>query len=132
MIDDRLTDKQKRILADNSGLIEDMRRKVEAEAVRHGAREWEAKEVSAQTCVCPFDHAPEQSCEDAMWQHKDDRQSAPVRVICPTCGENIGLTEPDELILPIVSGNMLGMFVCHVCQSGWRISVEFKSFKTDD
>ena len=60
------------------------------------------------------------------------RKTEHIRVICPTCNEDIGLTEPDELILPIVSGNMLGSFVCHVCQSGWRISVEFKSFNTED
>ena len=64
----------------------------------------------------------------------DDRLTEHVRVICPTCGEDIGLTEPDELILPVVSGNMLGMFVCHVCPSGWRISCDFKlkPFKTDE
>ena len=58
--------------------------------------------------------------------------SADVRVICPTCSEDIVLTEPDELILPIVSGNMLGSFVCHVCQSGWKISLKFTPFPTID
>ncbi len=55
-----------------------------------------------------------------------------VRVICPCCDEDIGLTEPDELTLPIVSGRILGSFVCHTRQSGWRISVQLKQFQEDD
>ena len=53
-------------------------------------------------------------------------------VLCPCCGEHIGLTEPDELILPIHHGTIFGSFVCHACQSGWKIEAAFEPFDTTD
>ncbi len=55
---------------------------------------------------------------------------ANIQVQCPTCTELIGLAN-DELYLPVLVGNVFASFVCHVCQTGWRITPEYESFKTD-
>lgn len=57
-----------------------------------------------------------------------------LRVLCPRCGEDIGLSD-DEYVGPVsaeVASLHFASFVCHVCHSGWRVYPRFEAFKTDD
>lgn len=53
--------------------------------------------------------------------------------ICPSCGEAVGLVNDEELIThTLTAGDTFASFVCHTCQSGWRIRAVYEPFKTVD
>jgi hypothetical protein len=57
----------------------------------------------------------------------------PIRVVCPCCTEDIGLTSPDELLTStITAGCEFASFCCHVCQSMWKVSARFDCVRNLD
>ncbi len=52
------------------------------------------------------------------------REQIVLRVICPTCDEDIGLKDSDELILPAKHLERLAWFKCHNCRDCWEVTTQ--------